>query len=180
MNPISKYTIGVRFGLIAGLLYVIFLFCRFKFFSYSTDVYFLSSLISYFLILLIFLMAGIFRKRELGGFAQIREIFQTIFIAILIAEAFYVVFVGVYMKWMNPDFAENFKTSSLAFFRSNPKLSIQDINQRMTGVDSLVDQMKPSGLIKGYGTAVVVDSIFGFLFAFIVRNQKPKTAESKL
>jgi hypothetical protein len=180
MNPISKYTIGIRFGLIAGCLYVIFLFCRFKFFSYNTDTYFLCSIVSYFLILLIFLLAGIFRKAELGGFAQVREIFQTIFITILIAEAFYVVFILVYMKWIDPGFAENFKTTSLAFFRSNPKLSIQDINQRMTGIDSIVDQMKPSGLIKGYGTAVVVDSIFGFLFAFIIRKQKPKSVESNV
>jgi hypothetical protein len=180
MNSISKYTIGVRFGLIAGFLYIIFLFCRFKFFSYNTDVYFLSSLIFYFLILLVFLMAGIFRKSELGGFAQVREIFQTIFIAILITEAVYVVFVLVYMKWIDPGFVANFKTSSLEFFRSNPKLSTEDINQRMVGVDSIVDQMKPSGLIKGYGTAVVVDSIFGFLFSFIIRKQRPKSAESKL
>jgi hypothetical protein len=180
MNPISKYTIGVRFGLIAGLLYVVFLFCRFKFFSYNTDVYFLSSLTSYFLILLVFLMAGIYRKRELGGYAEVREIFQCIFVAILITEAVYVLFVLIYMKWIDPSFATNFKASSLAFFRANPNLSSQDINQRMTGVDSVVDQMKTSGLIKGYGTAVVVDSIFGFLFAFIIRKQKPKTAESKL
>jgi hypothetical protein len=180
MNPISKYTVGVRFGLIAGFLYVIFLFCRFKFFSYNTDIYFLSSLVSYFLILLIFLMAGIFRKAELGGYAQVREIFQTIFIAILIAEAFYVVFDLVYMKWIDPGFAEKFKSNSLAFFRTNPKFTNEDINQRMVGVDSLIYQMRPSGLIKGYGTAVVVDSIFGFLFAFVVRKQKPKSAESKI
>ena len=33
MNPTSKYTLGIRFGFIAGLLYVVLLICRFKYFG---------------------------------------------------------------------------------------------------------------------------------------------------
>ena len=51
---------------------------------------------------------------------------------------------------------------------------------RMQGIDSLADQVKPARLVKGFGTAVVIDSIFGFMFAFILRKTKPKSEETKL
>ena len=33
--------------------------------------------------------------------------------------------------------------------------------------------MKPLGLLKGFGYSVVIDSIFGLIFAAILRKKKP-------
>jgi Protein of unknown function (DUF4199) len=174
MSPTSKYKVGIRYGWIAGLVYAILLFCRFRFFGSDTTSYFSFTLASYVLILFIFLFAGIARKKELGGFAQVREIFQTIFISILIAELTYVFFVFLYMKFIDPGFMNHFRDSALAYFQKMG-LAKSDLDMRMQGIDSLADQVKPAGLVKGFGTAVVIDSIFGFMFAFVLRKTKPKS-----
>jgi Protein of unknown function (DUF4199) len=179
MNPTSKYKVGIRYGWIAGLTYVVLLFCRFRFFGSDTTSYFSFTLASYILILFIFFFAGIARKKELGGFAHVREIFQSIFISILITELIYVFFVLLYMKFIDPGFMNQFRNSALAYFQKMG-LAKSDLDIRMQGIDSLADQVKPAGLVKGFGTAVVIDSIFGFMFAFILRKSKPKSEETKL
>jgi hypothetical protein len=136
-------------------------------------------LASYILILFIFFFAGIARKKELGGFAHVREIFQSIFISILITELIYAFFVLLYMKFIDPGFINHFRDSALAYFQKTG-LAKNDLDMRMQGIDSIAEQLKPAGLVKGFGTAVVIDSIFGFMFAFILRKTKPKSEETKL
>ena len=179
MNPTSKYKTGIRYGWIAGIVYAVLLFCRFRFFASDASSYFSFTLASYILILFVFFFTGIARKKELGGFAQVREIFQSIFISILITELIYVFFVFLYMKFIDPGFVNHFRESALADFQKTG-LSKSDLDMRMQGIDSLAEQLKPSGLVKGFGTAVVIDSIFGFLFAFILKKSKPKSEETKL
>ena len=87
MQPTSKYSTGLRFGLIIGLIYAILLFVRFNFFAGSPLSFGLFAIVSYLLILVLYLFAGISRKKELGGYADFKDIFQTIFISILITEA---------------------------------------------------------------------------------------------
>ena len=178
MTPISKYAVGLRYGLIAGIVYVVLLFCRFKFFSYSPQVYFYFSMVSFLIILFVYLLAGIARKKELGGIAHVREIFQSIFVTILITEAFYVLFVFAYMKFIDPEFFQHFRQMSLVYYQKIG-LTPDEMNMSMKGVDSLINQEKPGGLVKGYGFSVILDSIIGFLIAFILRKQNPITGETK-
>src|SRR5580765_6174481 len=113
MNQKSRITIGLRYGLLTGLLYIVVLFIRYKYFA-STPVSFgLFTLVSYIVILMMFLFTGIARKKELGGYGEYRDIFTSIFIAILIAELFYLVFNLIYFKYGDPAFWENFKSNTL-------------------------------------------------------------------
>ena len=136
------------------------------------------SIASYFVIILCFLTAAIKRKKELGGYVHTREIFQTVFVSILITEALYVLFVIIYTKFIDPGFLKNFESSSRAYYHSQ-SLTVQNTEDAMKAVDNLTAQLKPSGLIVGFGPAVVIDSIFGFIFAFILRKPKPLSEESK-
>ncbi|HCL84131.1 MAG TPA: hypothetical protein DIC22_09160, partial [Chitinophagaceae bacterium] len=115
MNTTSKYTIGIRFGILTGLLYVVFLFLRYSFFASNPLSFGLFAIVSYVLILLVYLFTGIARKKELGGYGDFKEIFQSIFIAILIAEAVYVMFNLIYIKFVDPAFWENFKATTLSY-----------------------------------------------------------------
>jgi Protein of unknown function (DUF4199) len=172
MQAVSRYAVGLRFGLITGLLYVLLLFLRYKFFSFTPPSFFYISLITYFIILMMFLITGIARKRELGGYAELQEIFQSIFITILITELSYVLFNFIYMKYVNPGFLENFKETSLAYYKKMGH-SPEQIHTEMDSIHALSEGMKPFDLLKGFGTIVVIDSIFGFIFAAIVRRKKP-------
>jgi Protein of unknown function (DUF4199) len=172
MNQISRNTIGWRYGLYTGILYAFVLFLRYKVFA-STPVSFgLFTLVSYIVILLMFLLTGIARKKELGGYGEYRDIFTSIFIAILIAELFYLVFNLIYFKFIDPAFWENFKSNTLAYIRSLHYTDAQ-IEQEMKGFKDMGQQTSPGGLIKGYGFGVVIDSVFGLIFALILRRKKP-------
>jgi hypothetical protein len=172
MNPTSKYTIGIRFGLLTGLIYIVLLFVRYHFTSSNPIFIGLFAILTYFVILVLFLFTGIARKKELGGYGEMKEIFQSIFIAILIAELFYVLFNLIYFKFVDPAFWENFKAASLAFMEK-AGLTQNEIDEKMKSFKDVGQETKPMGLLKGYGTSVVVDSIFGLGFAALLRKKKP-------
>src|SRR5450631_463027 len=179
MHPISKYSVGLRYGLIGSVIYAVLLFCRFKYFSANPTSYFSFTETSYLVILIVLFLSGMARRKELGGFAEMREIFQSIFIAILLLELVYVLFVFIYMKFADPGFASHFRASSLSYFHQKG-LADKDIDTQMKGIESITEETKPSGLVKGFGTAVVVDSVFGFIFAAILRRKKPIQTENKI
>jgi hypothetical protein len=172
MSPSSKYTIGIRFGWLTGLVYIVLLFIRYRFSASNPLFIGIFAIISYLIILTFYLFTGIARKKEMGGFGEIREIFQSIFIAILITELFYVLFNLIYFKFVDPAFWENFKAASLAYMEK-AGLTQDEINERMKSVKDIGQETNPMGLLKGYGTAVVVDSIFGLIFAALLKKKKP-------
>ena len=176
MPQTSRYNIGVRFGIITGVLYAVLLLIRYKFFASSPLSLGVFAIISYFVILLMFLFTGIARKKELGGQGEFRDIFTSIFIAILIAELFYVIFNMFYFKFVDPAFWENFKASTLSYLQ---KLHASDeqIEQQMKNFKDVGQQTKPLGLIKGYGSGVIIDCVFGLIFALILRRKKPAAQE---
>jgi hypothetical protein len=176
MASTSKYNVGIRFGLLAGLVYVLLLFIRYKFFGSTPPPFFRVAMVSYLVILMIYLLAGIARKKELGRYAEVREIFQCIFIVILIAEFSYVVFNFVYLKYVDSDFLRRFQENSLAYFRKM-NYSSEQIDTEMKSIQVQSEMVKPGGLIKGFGSIVIVDSIFGFIFAFILKKKNPVVNE---
>src|SRR5260370_11858215 len=98
MTPVSRYRIGLRYGFITGLLYFVLLFCRYKFFSSNPRYFVLFAIVSYLIILIMYLITAIARKNELGGYADLKEIFTAVFIVILITELLFIVFNLVYFK----------------------------------------------------------------------------------
>lgn len=171
MNPVSNYKIGLRFGLFTGLIYIILLFVRYHFAASNPILIGVFTLLTYLVILILFLFTGIARKKELGGSGEMNEIFRSIFIAILITELFYVSFNLVYFKFIDPAFWDNFKANSLSIMEK-AGLTKEEIDEKMKGFKDFGQETKPMELIKGYGTGVVVDSIFGLIFAAILRKKK--------
>jgi hypothetical protein len=176
MKPISKYKIGLRFGLLTGLVYAVLLFFRYRFFATNPVSFAFFVIVSYLLVLGMYLFTGFARKKELGGYGAMNEIFQSIFITILIAEAAYVVFNFIYLKFIDPAFWENFKAGSLSYYQ-NLKMTDEEIDHAMKGLKDADQQVKPVGLLKGYGFGIVMDSVFGLIFAAILRRKKPEISE---
>jgi FlaA1/EpsC-like NDP-sugar epimerase len=176
MTPVSKYTIGLRYGFIAGLLYVILLFCRYKFFASNPLSFVICAVVSYLIILMMYLFTGIARKKELGGYADFKEIFTSIFIAILITEGVYIVFNLVYFKFVDPSFWKNFEITTTIFLQKQ-RLTDEQVEQQMKSFKDMGKQTNPFNLIKGYGTSVIIDCVFGLIFASILRKSRPATVK---
>jgi hypothetical protein len=174
LSPSSKYSIPLRFGLITGLVYMVLLFFRYKYFASNPVQFGLSALVTYIVILMLYLFTGIARRKELGGYGESREIFQSIFIVILITELFYILFNLIYLKYVDPAFWENLKTTTLSYYKGL-KLGGEQMEQRMKSFKDVDQQTKPMGLLKGYGFSVIIDSLFGLIFAAILRKKKPNS-----
>lgn len=179
MQPISKYKTGVRFGLIIGLVYAVLLFLRYKFFAGSPLSIGIFAMVSYLVVLILYLFAGSSRKKELDGYADFKDIFQTIFISILITEAVYVIFNAVYLTYFDPSFFDNLKVVTRNFLEKKG-LSQDQIDSQMKAFGDANKEMTPWGLIKGYGTWVIVDSIVGMIYSSILRKKKDILQETKL
>jgi Protein of unknown function (DUF4199) len=172
----SRYAIGLRFGLITGFIYIVLLFLRYHYISSNPVQFGLSALVSYIIILMMYLFAGIARKKELGGYGELKDIFQSIFIVILITELFYIIFNLIYLKYIDPAFWENLKKTSISYYE-NLKLSNDDIAQRIKDFKDVDQETKPSGLLRGYGYSIVIDSLFGLIIASILKKKRLSSTE---
>jgi hypothetical protein len=172
MTPVSKYRIGLRYGFMTGLLYFILLFCRFKFFSSNPRQFVICAVVSYLIILMMYLFTAIARKNELVGYAAMKEIFTSVFIVILITELSYIIFNLIYFKLVDPAFWENFQASTHTQLQQ-AHIPEEQIRQQMNNFKDMEIQSSPGNLIKGYGISVVIDSVFGFIFAIILRKPNP-------
>ena len=175
MQKVSKYGVGLRFGVIAGLLYAVLLYLRYTVFGANPVSFGLCTAVSYLIILLMYTFAGITQKKQFGGYGEMKDIFQAIFITILIAEIAYVIFNFIYLKYINPSFWFYYRSRSLQYYHS-AKLTDAQINQIMDRMKDVDKETRPFGLLKGYGFAVVVDSIFGLIVAAILKKRKPVVA----
>jgi hypothetical protein len=115
------------------------------------------------------------RKKQLGGTGEMKDIFQSIFITILITELCYVIFNWIYLKYIDPGFWQKLQAVSLEILKKL-KAPQDQIDEQMKGFKDADQLTKPWGLIKGYGSSVVIDSIFGLLFASLLRKKKPVIA----
>jgi len=176
MNSSSKYSIGTRWGLLIGLVYMVLLFFRYHFSSSNPIFIGVFAMISYLIILTLFLITGMARKKELGGYGELREIFRSIFIAILITELCYMLFNLIYFKWIDPAFWSKFSAASLPYMQKAGWTQDQ-IDEKIKSFKDLGQQTNPMGLVKGFGTNVVVDSIFGLIFAALLRRKKPQNVK---
>ncbi len=172
----SKYTVGLRFGLITGSIYAVLLILRYHYFASSPVQFGISAFASYIIILIMYSFTGIARKKELGGYGELKDIFQSIFITILITELVYIIFTLVYLKYVDPAFWENLKKSSVLYFQSL-KLSNEEIAQRTKEFKDVDQETSPLGLVRGYGYSVVIDSIFGLIIASILKKKRKLPAD---
>jgi heme/copper-type cytochrome/quinol oxidase subunit 4 len=175
MQADQKYKLGIQYGIITGVLYIILLFIRYRFTYLNSNYIGILAVISYVVILVMFLVTGIMRRKQLGGTAEMKNIFQTIFITILITELCYVIFNWIYLKYIDPGFWEKLKSVSLEILKK-AKIPQDQIDEQMKGFKDADQLTKPMGLIKGYGSSVVIDSIFGLLFASLLRKKTPVIA----
>jgi hypothetical protein len=179
MRPTSKYSTGIRYGLITGVVYAILLFLRYNFFTGSPLSFGLFIMVSYLIVLVLYLFAGIARKKELVGYADFKDIFRTIFITILITEAVYIIFNAIYLKYVDPSFFDNFKSVTRDYLEKHGANQDQ-IDQQLKKFEEAHKQMSPVELIKGFASWIVIDSIIGMIYAAILRKKKDIFQENKL
>jgi hypothetical protein len=170
----NKYSLGITFGIITGLVYVVLLFIRYNFFAYSPVVYSTFAFIAYILILGMYLLCGIRRKKQLGEYSETKDIFLTLFITILITEITYVIFNFIYLTYIDPDFMNRYLQVTYDYL-SHKGISTQGVEAQM---DKLKEQTHSLSSVAfsfvGLGIWIIIDSIVCLMLSLALRKPKPQ------
>ena len=171
MKPTSNYATGIKFGIAAGITYMLMLVLRYMFFAVNPLVLSIAAFLGYLSLVIFMIVAARYRKKELGGYADVKQLFQTIFIVILIGEVCYSLFNYIYLTYIDPHFLERFVQNT------------QEWMERMKLPEDKMDQMKESleaqkstsikTILLGFAQFIVIDSIIGLIIAFIMKKKKP-------
>ncbi len=167
---------GLLFGVIIGLVYCVSIYLRYNLSSGIILVAVITFLF-YLLVLGLVFYCGIKRRKELGGFITLKDAFQTIFIAILVAEFIYVVFNIIYLKFIDPGYFDKFMASMETFFEK----TIKDETKRDEALEKFRERMDDQknkgltfkGIASSYLISVAITGVFGFLASLIIRKNKP-------
>jgi len=159
---------GIKFGLIAAAVYILCLYIKFRLFDSSLMSFSLAATTGYIFFIILCVVAALVRKKQLGGYIDIKDLFQTIFLVIIIAECFYAGFNYIYLTYTDPAFfdrlAENTRKWGVQTGRSNENLEelIKSIKaQKGTTVGAV---------LLGLARSVVLDAIIGIIIAFILKK----------
>lgn len=165
---------GVKLGMIGGcviaLLYVAMLWARYTYFSYDPFVFLLSSFISFGIFVVFLVLLAKLRKRELNNLAEIKDLFQTLFVAILIVEIVCYVYNYFYLTVIDPDFYLRYEQGLIDFAKSRD-MPADQIEEKAKAVrTSAVDSKKFWAPILGIFSRIVLDSIFAVIISYVMKT----------
>ena len=170
----SSLSNGLTYGVIAGLIYCISLYIRYNF-IYNPIALAIESLLFFFVVIAVLVFCGLARKKQLGGFIDLRQAFQTIFIAVLVAELIYTIFNFIYLTYVDPEYFTRFRAAMETFFEK----SGMSEEQRDTQLD-LMDKriakqrdMGAAGFALSFLIGVAITGVCGFVVSLIIRKKKP-------
>lgn len=151
------------------MVYMLILAARYRLFGNTPQELTYSSIIGYIIILILFVVAGRYRRKQLGGTAELREIFGTLFIVILVTELCFTVFNYIYLWYIDPGYLDRLTESTLNMLRRTgaPATQIQSFE-----ADMAAQKQSSFGLMLfGFARAVVFDSLAGLIIAFALKRK---------
>ena len=168
---------GAMFGLIIGLIYCISLFIRYNMISSGVIMVGVITILFYFVVIGMLFFCGIKRRNELGGFIELKDAFQTIFVAILIAELIYTIFNFIYLKFIDPGYFDKMKTAMEAFMEK----TIKNDDKRDEAINNFRERFEKQktwalnikGIVLGYLMWIAITGVFGLIAALIIRKKRP-------
>lgn len=170
----SASALGLKMGIITALVYVILLLLRYMFLSYNPMVFTGSMIISYFVILFFYGITARQRRKDLGGFADIRDLFGAVFICILITEVVYCLFNYIYLNYIDPNYVAAFQQSTIEYIKKvgGDSMKVQQQIDKFKGQEAASSSILST--IMGLGQWLIIDSILGLLISLAFRKVKPQ------
>lgn len=169
----SGIQLGLQMGVITGGIYMVLMWMRYQFLGNNPIYFETAKHITYLLVLSLFAGTVYRRKKHLGAYAEIRELFTPVFVCILITEACYVIFNYLYLNFVNPEFMDTYIQNTIHYLESlknkNQNLSkrIQDLKAQQGVVNSF------QATLTGLGFWIIIDSVVGLIVSLIWRRPKP-------
>jgi glucan phosphoethanolaminetransferase (alkaline phosphatase superfamily) len=178
MQKETNVSHGLKWGVIIGIVYCLFLFLRYNMGGSNPMMLGLWTFIGYVAVLILLFICGIQRRKQEGGYIELKDAFQTMFIAVLGFEFFYMAFNFLYLKFINPDFFQNLKDSVEAYMIKN-NVEQEQIDKALENFDSqAAKNMNLGSSLVSLAFSVAISGVFALIFALIIKKKREPFADS--
>lgn len=166
---------GVKWGLIIGAVYGALVFIRYYFGSGNMLGFGLLTYLGFPVALILLFISGRQLRTANGGYIEMRDVFKSMFISVLIFEAIYMLVTFIYLKYIEPTFFDKLidSTENLMIAAKRPQKEIDDIVNNFKETQEQTKQAGIFDLLKTYLFSVSITGVFAFLFAFIIKRKPP-------
>ncbi len=173
MQKVDAGRFGIRWGLLIGGVYLVFLFIRYYFGATNTILFGLMTLVSYAVVLVLLFFCGRNYRKENGGYAEMKELFKVLFIAVLIFEFVFASFTFVYLKFIDPQFFDKLRASTEALLVQARQPQSQ-IDKTLKDMDMLAQRSRTFTIfdfLKSYLYYVGITGLFALFYAFLLKKK---------
>lgn len=172
-QPIGRFAIPVRYGLMAGF---ISMFLTTINFLYLLNISYPAFMVGGFLMFaapIVFYVLVIKRQKNLlGGYISLKEGFQAVFVVVLISSSIATIYGLIYNNYIDPQFVTRMKSVMENFFIKS-KLPSEKIDEILSNVDSATAGAKSiSKTLYGFAQGIIMQSLIGFIIALILKKEK--------
>lgn len=171
---VSPIPLGIRMGTITALVYVVLLLIRYVFLSYNPVVFTGGMLVSYLIVIAFYIITANQRRKEIGGYGELRDIFGSVFIVIIFSEVIYTVFNFIYLNYIDPDFFSHYMQHTLEFLKKTGGDSAKVTHQIDKFKNQKTGAASVSNTLVGLAIWLVIDSIIGLLISLAFKKSKPQ------
>jgi riboflavin transporter FmnP len=169
---------GLKWGVIIGIVYTLFLFLRYYLGAENPVLLGVFTFTGYLVVLILLLVSGFQRRKLSGGYITLKDAFQTMFVSVIVFELFFAIFNYIYLQYINPDFFVSMK-NSLEEMMTRSNIDQDRIDEMLEKMDT--DAAKELGFVsslKSFAFSLVISGIFALIFALIIRRKKDVFLES--
>jgi hypothetical protein len=134
----------------------------------------INSILGYLVIIGLLFWEAVTRKKNEGGYIDLKNLFQTLFISVLIFELFYSVFNYIYFVYIDPNIVAKMKAGlSIALEKIGNQLTDEQKIEKLNNLDEYNNIANIGKVIRGYFISIAVSGIVALLIALIIRKNKP-------
>lgn len=122
--------------------------------------------------MILLFMTGYTRKKELGGYIELKDAFQTMFVAVVIYEFVYALFTFIYLKYVDPEFFAKIKVLTEDMLVQSG-MAQSEIDKTLSRMDAdSAKKMTGSSLAMSYLSGLAVSGVFALVFALILKKKR--------
>lgn len=173
MKENKNISTGVTYGVIIGLLYVLMLFFRW---SIATNLikFGLYTFLGYLVILGLLFYEAYQRRKMNDGFISLKDLFQTLFISVLIFELLYSIYTFIHLTYVDPTVGDRMRAGMEEMFdKMGDKMSDADKEKALERMGDIKKATELPQMIKSYLSSVAISGIFALIISAIVKKKKP-------
>lgn len=173
MKENKNISTGITYGVIIGLIYILMLFWRW---SVATNLikFGLYTVIGYIVILGLLFYEAYQRRKINEGFIDLKNLFQTLFISILIFELLYSIYTFIHLTYIDPNVGERMKEGMMEMFdKAGDSMKDSDKEKALEKMGDVKRATELPQMIKGYLSSVAISGVFALIISAIVKKKKP-------